>query len=288
MRENANQGLRNVIHRASFRRQTRAPMDHMPLIDAKDLSPLLEPLTELVRAAGRAIMEVPRGALVIEQKGDGSPVTQADRNADQIIVEGLKRIAPGITIVSEERPAPDDALDESVFIIDPLDGTREYVAGRDEFTVNIALVTRGVPQLGVIGLPTQKTVWRGSGNRAEKLTADGKVAAIRTRRRTAGTCIAMVSRSHLDPQTAAFVAEAGARHEPMGSALKFCHIAEGRADVYPRLAPTSEWDVAAGTALVVAAGGTVTAADGSALRFGKRAQKFRVDNFIAWGDPGES
>jgi 3'(2'), 5'-bisphosphate nucleotidase len=94
----------------------------------------------------------------------------------------------------------------------------------------------------------------------------------------------MISRSHLDPQTAAFVAEKHAQHEPMGSALKFCHIAEGRADVYPRLAPTSEWDVAAGTALIVAAGGRVTAADGSALRFGKRDEKFRVENFIAWGD----
>jgi 3'(2'), 5'-bisphosphate nucleotidase len=277
-----------VIHRASFPRQTRTITGHMPLIDAKDTPALLEPLTELVRAAGRAILDVPRGALFVEAKGDGSPVTQADRNADLIIVEGLKRIAPGITIVSEERPAPDDALDQSFFIIDPLDGTREYVAGRDEFTVNIALVTRGVPQLGVIGWPAQQTVWRGTGGRAEKLTADGKFTAIHARKRAAGACIAMVSRSHLDPQTAAFVAKAGARHEPMGSALKFCHIAEGRADVYPRLAPTSEWDVAAGTALVVAAGGKVTAADGSALRFGKRDHKFRVDDFIAWGDGSAS
>src|SRR5688572_22661522 len=115
----------------------------MPLLDPAQTAALLEPLTELVRAAGRAILDVPRNGLIAVQKVDGSPVTQADRNADQIIAECLAHVAPGVPVVSEERPAPDGGLDESFFMIDPLDGTREYIAGRDEYAVNIALVTHG-------------------------------------------------------------------------------------------------------------------------------------------------
>lgn len=255
-----------------------------PLLSPSETAALLEPLTALVRAAGRAILDVPRSGLMTVKKTDGSPLTQADRNADQIIVDGLTRIAPGIPVVSEERAAPETPLDGSFFMIDPLDGTREFVAGRDEYSVNIALVTRGEPVLGVIGAPALHTVWRGHAGRAEKLAGDAAAAAIHTRTFNGNDCVAMVSRSHLDMQTAAFVAGYSARHEPMGSALKFCRIAEGKADIYPRLAQTCEWDVAAGYALVTAAGGRVTDGDGGTLRFGAREAQFRVPNFIAWGD----
>lgn len=255
-----------------------------PVLSPTDAAALIAPLTELVRAAGRAILDVPRGGLMTVKKIDGSPLTQADRNADQIIVEGLTRLAPDIPVVSEERAAPETPLDGSFFMIDPLDGTREFVAGRDEYSVNIALVTRGEPVLGVIGAPALHTVWRGHAGRAEKLAGDAAAVAIRTRAFNVDDCVAMVSRSHLDMQTAAFVAGYSARHEPMGSALKFCRIAEGKADIYPRLAQTCEWDVAAGYALVIAAGGRVTDGEGDTLRFGRREAQFRVPSFIARGD----
>ena len=255
-----------------------------PILSPAEAASLLEPLTELVRAAGRAILDVPRNGLVTVKKTDGSPVTQADHNADQIIAEGLARLVPHIPVVSEEHAAPDGPLDGSFFMIDPLDGTREFVAGRDEYSVNIALVTRSVPVLGVIAAPALHTVWRGHADRAEKLAGNEPAVAIRTRAFDAQNCVAMVSRSHLDMQTAAFVAGYSARHEPMGSALKFCRIAEGKADIYPRLAQTCEWDVAAGYALVTAAGGRVTDGEGDTLRFGRRETQFRVPNFIARGD----
>lgn len=256
-----------------------------PVLSATEAAALLEPLTGIVRAAGRAILDVPRTGLMTVKKTDGSPLTQADRNADQIIVDGLTRLAPGIPVVSEERAAPDVPLDGSFFMIDPLDGTREFVAGRDEYSVNIALVTNGEPVLGVIGAPALHTVWRGHAGHAEKLAGDAAAAVpIRSRAFNPGDCVAMVSRSHLDMQTAAFVAGHSARHEPMGSALKFCRIAEGKADIYPRLAQTCEWDVAAGYALVAASGGRVTDGDGGTLRFGNRAAQFRIPSFIVWGD----
>jgi 3'(2'), 5'-bisphosphate nucleotidase len=179
-------------------------------------------------------------------------------------------------------------------IVDPLDGTREFLAGRDEFTVNLAIVTRGVPIAGIIAAPRRGQVWRGIvGEKAVRLRLlkDGADQArpIRTRTWPRERPVAAVSRSHFDTATDSFLASLGPiERTASGSAIKFCQIAEGTADVYPRLATTYEWDVAAGQALVVAAGGAVKTPQGQPLEYGRAAEHFRVPAFIAWGDAGRS
>jgi 3'(2'), 5'-bisphosphate nucleotidase len=256
---------------------------------------LLAPLAGLVARAGAAVLAVSRDAMRVHGKADGSPVTDADLAADRIIAQGLAEIAPLVPVLSEERThLAARPYKGSVFIVDPLDGTREFVAGRDEFTVNIALVTDGQPLLGIVGAPALGLIWRGlvgDGAERQAVGPDGRVqppVPIRTRRHPApgAPWIATVSRSHGDPLTDAFIAaRPGAVRQPLGSAIKFCRVAEGGADVYPRLAPTSEWDVAAGHAVLTAAGGKVTDGKGGALRFGETRDSFLVPQFIAWGDP---
>jgi len=268
------------------------------VIDGDAAAALMQPLTDLVIRAGAAIMAVNRAAMRIDGKIDGSPVTEADLAADRVIAEGLARLAPRIPSLSEERvDLATPPYDGSFFLIDPLDGTKEFVGGRDEFTVNLALVTNGTPLLGIIGAPALGLVWRGLvGRGAERLnTTDGSGAEpIHTRPypRDGEPCVVAVSRSHLDRRTEAFIAKRpGAIREVFGSALKFGRVAEGGADIYPRLAPTCEWDVAAGHAVVTAAGGKITDAHGAELQFGrgrpglKGQQCFIVPEFIAWGDP---
>jgi 3'(2'), 5'-bisphosphate nucleotidase len=256
------------------------------VIEGDAAAALMQPLTDLVIRAGAAIMAVNRAAMKIDGKNDGSPVTEADLAADRIIAEGLARLAPLVPALSEERvDLATPPYDGSFFLIDPLDGTKEFVAGRDEFTVNLALVTNGAPLLGIIGAPALGLVWRGLA---------GRGAERHTRRHPRGgePCVVSVSRSLLDRRTEAFIAERpGAIREVFGSALKFGRVAEGGADIYPRLAPTCEWDVAAGHAVVTAAGGKITDAQGAALQFGrgrpglKGHPGFIVPEFIAWGDP---
>jgi 3'(2'), 5'-bisphosphate nucleotidase len=265
-----------------------------PAIDCDAAAALMAPLTELVIRAGAAILDVNRVAMKIDGKADGSPVTEADLAADRIIGEGLTRLVPGVPALSEERVHPSASpYRGSFFLIDPLDGTKEFIAGRDEFTVNLALVSNATPILGIIGAPALGLIWRGVvGRGAERLTIDGASARlaepIRTRslpQRGAGW-IAAVSRSHADKRTEAFIeARPGAIRVAIGSAVKFGRIAEGAADIYPRLAPTSEWDVAAGHAVVTAAGGRITDANGRGLRFGEQREGCLVPEFIAWGDP---
>jgi 3'(2'), 5'-bisphosphate nucleotidase len=262
------------------------------LIDCDAAAALLEPLTDLVIRAGGAILAVNRAAMKIDGKLDGSPVTEADLAADRIICEGLAQLVPEVTALSEERihlARPPYA--DSFFLIDPLDGTREFVAGRSEFTVNLALVTQGTPLLGIIGAPGLGLLWRGLvGRGAERLAtgAPGRAEPIHTRPipQRGAPWTAAVSRSHGDPRTEAFIdGRPGAVREVLGSAVKFGRVAEGAADVYPRLAPTYEWDVAAGHAVVTAAGGKVTDASGADLRFGTGHGGFIVPEFIVWGDP---
>jgi 3'(2'), 5'-bisphosphate nucleotidase len=263
-------------------------------IDCDQAAALMEPLTELVLRAGDAILAVNRRAMKVDGKVDGSPVTDADLAADRIIGEGLKRLAPQVPTLSEERVGEaKPPYRGSFLLIDPLDGTKEFLAGRGEFTVNLALVSDGVPLLGLIGAPALGLLWRGLvGRGAERLTFDDAGRAmpqpIRTRRfpKPGAPWVAAVSRSHGDPRTEAFIdSYPGAVRETIGSAVKFGRLAEGVADIYPRLSPTSEWDVAAGHALVTAAGGKVTDADGRPLRFGEGLGGFIVPGFIAWGDP---
>ncbi len=266
-----------------------------PAIEMDAAAALMEPLTDLVARASAAIVAVSRSTMHVEGKSDGSPVTEADLAADRIIADGLKALVPHIPALSEERTDLSAfPYKDSFFLVDPLDGTKEFVAGRDEFTVNVALITHGKPLLGIIAAPALGLVWRGLvGRGSERLlmTKDGKSRSaqpIHTRPHPGpgGAWIVAVSRSHGDKRTEAFIsARPGAIRQQLGSAVKFGRIAEGGADIYPRLSPTSEWDVAAGHAVVTAAGGTITDSKGAALRFGETREDFLVPEFIAWGDP---
>ena len=257
---------------------------------------LLDDLTAIVARASAVIGKYSAASADSHLKPDQSPVTAADVASEATIVDGLTRLMPAVPVLSEEMAstkAP-PALNGSFFVVDPLDGTREFIAGRDEFTVNLAIVTRGTPVLGIVAAPRRGLVWRGIvGGKAEqlRLTVNGadKPQPIRTRRWPERNPVALVSRSHLDPNTEAFLTHIGpVTHNPSGSAIKFCQVADGSADVYPRLATTCEWDVAAGHALVFAAGGIVTAPDGGSLTFGHAERNFRVPSFIAWGDPAKA
>ena len=258
---------------------------------------LLDELTTIVSAAAAAILAARAGSLDARTKADLSPVTAADQAAEAVILEGLARVLPGMAVVSEEAagttlPA---SLPDSFVLVDPLDGTRELLAGRDEFTVNVALLAGGRPRLGIVAAPAQGLIWRGiEGLGAERMqlspgapasAAQGR-KAVRTRPSPRSGLVAAVSRSHLDPRTEAFLAKLPvAERRACGSAVKFCQVAEGAADVYPRLSTTCEWDVAAGHALLAAAGGTVTTPEGAPLSYGRISGNFRVPAFVSWGDP---
>jgi len=264
---------------------------HIGAVDAR----LLDEITTMVSAAAAAILAMRAGTLEVRTKADHSPVTAADRAAEAAILEGLARVLPGVAVVSEEAGMLCSALPDSFVLVDPLDGTREFVAGRDEFTVNVAIVAGGRPQLGVVAAPALGLLWRGIvGHGAERLRlAPGRPAGaaderspIRTRPAPATRLVAAASRSHLDPATQAFLSRLSIEEcVTCGSAVKFCQVAEGVADVYPRLSTTCEWDVAAGHALLVAAGGTVMTPEGGPLSYGRPDADFRVPAFIAWGDP---
>lgn len=265
-----------------------------PVIDRDAAALLLQPLTDLVIEASAAILAVDREAMKVDGKPDGSPVTEADLAADRIIGEGLVRLAPQIPAISEERVhLATPPYRGSFFLIDPLDGTKEYVVGRNEFTVNLALVTDGRPLLGIIAAPALGLIWRGLvGRGAERLTttsgSGGRAQPIHTRHLPSAGApwVAAVSRSHGDARTEAFIdGRPGAVRLKLGSAVKFGRLAEGAADIYPRLSPTCEWDIAAGHAIVTGAGGRVTDGRGASLRFGDGRKDFIVPEFIAWGDP---
>lgn len=268
-------------------------MDQRAHAQATDDARFAELLTAVAIEASAAILGVDFRAAQTRRKADDSAVTIADTAAQAVILEELARLAPSIPLVSEEarcdwlgHEAPREFL-----LVDPLDGTAEFIAGRGEYTVNIALIREGIPVAGVVAAPALGVLWRGAvGHGAERLSFTERKAVapetIHTRPWPAGERIAAVSRSHFDPTSAAFLARvAPVKTVEAGSALKFCRVAEGAADIYPRLAPTSEWDVAAGHAVVVAAGGTVMSGDGGELRYGRFQEGFRVPGFIAFGDP---
>lgn len=261
----------------------------MTAFDANACTALAQDLTAIAARAGAIIRHY--GAASLRHKADGSPVTAADEAAEAAILRDLERLAPGIPVVSEERSATDEAhvkasQSPTYFLVDPLDGTREFIAGRDEFTVNIALMNLGAPLVGVIAAPAADLVWRGivgSGAERMRLSSQGERTAIEARPRPAQP-VALVSRSHLDPDTKIYLAGLPqALVVSCGSSIKFCRIAEGSADLYPRLAPTHDWDAAAGHAILAAAGGEVTAADGSPPVYG--TPRRLIPNFIARGDP---
>jgi 3'(2'), 5'-bisphosphate nucleotidase len=260
----------------------------LPTLDAAACAEMMDALTEIAARASEAILHE-AGNAEVRSKGDGSPVTAADEAAEAVICDGLKRLAPSVPVISEEqashdRPRPGTG---SYFLVDPLDGTKEFISGRDEYTVNIAIVTGGVPILGVVTAPAAGIAWRGIiGRGAERLAIAGNKTssgAIHTRSRPGHELLVMVSRSHLEERTKSFIAQfPQAKLVQCGSSVKFCRLAEGAADLYARLAPTHDWDIAAGHAVLAAAGGNVTAPDGSAVTYG--SQELLIPAFLAWGD----
>jgi 3'(2'), 5'-bisphosphate nucleotidase len=260
----------------------------MPSVDAIASTELSRVLTTIIVRAALTI-RAQRGKGSVQHKADGSPVTAADLAAEKVIGAALDRLDPNLPVISEERTKRlQPPAQGSYFLVDPLDGTREFIKGLDEYVINIALMTAHAPVLGLIAAPALGLIWRGvSGGGAARLafSADGTISAataIRTRPQPEREMTVLVSRSHLDPRTQAYLDGLPQKRTiACGSALKFCRIAEGSADLYPRLAPTHDWDIAAGQAIVVAAGGSMGAPDGSPLRYG--TADLRIPGFVAAG-----
>jgi len=257
-------------------------------IDPTAYPRLIEELTAITMSAAEAIRHA-QSEGGVRAKADGSPVTQADEAAEDVIRQGLARLDQALPVVSEEaaeKERPSVGRDP-YFLVDPLDGTREFIAGRDEYTVNIAVVADGAPVLGVVAQPALGLIWRGIvGRGAERLEFAGHEASapqpIKTRKQPDDELVVVVSRSHLEARTQAYLEQLpNVRRISSGSSIKFCRLAEGAADLYPRLAPTHDWDIAAGHAILFAAGGCVVAPDGSALTYG--TPELLIPAFIAWG-----
>ncbi len=251
---------------------------------------LLAKLSAEVAAAAAVTLAANRNVRI---KADRTPVTEADERSQTILLDAITRLMPGVAVVSEEMAIRPSRLGDVFVLVDPLDGTREFAAGSSEFTVNLAIISNREPVAGIVAVPAAGLLYRGRVRYgAERLTisrgggrALGASQPIRVRTPPRGGVVAAVCRSLLDSATVALLDQLHiANRIACGSALKFCRIAEGAADIYPRLAPTCEWDVAAGHALVAAAGGAVTLPDGGALRYGEITRDFRVPGFIAWSD----
>lgn len=256
---------------------------------------MLEVFTAAAIKAGGVIMDVYRDKPEVRYKDDSSPVTIADEMAEAVIAEALTTAYPDIPMIAEEACAAGYMPDTSAgrfFLVDPLDGTKEFVNRSEDFTVNIALIVEGRPIAGVVFAPARGVLYRGNGSGAEKLIvgADGDIVsrspiAVRA---CPEKPIAVASRSHNSPDTLAFLDKEGvADYRSVGSSLKFCLVAEGEADIYPRFGRTMEWDTAAGDAVVRAAGGKTVGKNGEPLVYGKRNQTtdsdFANSDFICWG-----
>ena len=250
-----------------------------------DLARLLPEVVALAERAGALILQHYGDEVAVRAKADASPVTIADEAAEALILEGLAELTPEIPVVAEETVAAGHvpALDgERFWLVDPLDGTKEFLSRNGEFTVNIALIEGREPVLGVVLAPALGKLWGGVRGAGAMLRDAAGARPIAARPRPAQGLVGVASRSHIDPATEAFLDQAGAAERiSAGSSLKFCLVAEGRADVYPRFGPTMEWDTAAGHAVLGAAGGTVTTKDGAP--FGYRTPGFRNPEFIARG-----
>lgn len=244
--------------------------------------------------AGRIIMKIHAAGADINYKSDDSPVTEADRQAEKIIAAYLTRHFPEIPLVAEEAFSAGQAIpdtDDCFFLVDPLDGTREFISGHKDFTVNIALIRDGAPVAGIVFAPALGELWYGEDSVATKFTvADFRLADAGTQihtRQQANPPRALISRSHCDRSTRQFLDRRGIDDcLEAGSSLKFCLIAEGKADIYPRFTPTMMWDTAAGDAVLRAAGGMTVDADGKPLSYrisGGDRQALYNPHFIAHG-----
>ncbi len=250
----------------------------------QDLLPRVE---ALARAAGALVLEVYGTDFAVQDKTDASPVTLADERAEALITPALQRLRPAWPVVAEEAAARGEAPSAAEFfwLVDPLDGTREFVARNGEFTVNIALVRQGQPVLGVVFLPVSDRLYAGVVGQGAWLEAAGRRRAIAARVQPAAGAVVACSRSHGDVAALQgwLQGQPVVSWVPAGSSLKFGLIAEGQADLYPRLGRTMEWDTAAGHAVLAAAGGSVCDLDGRPLRYGKPG--FENPHFVARGAP---
>lgn len=259
-------------------------------------APLLSGLAEAALAAGVAIRRIEAEGVTAERKHDHSPVTEADRAAEKIICDHLARLIPGVPVVAEEAMSMGAKVEPGArfVLVDPLDGTKEFLSGNGEYTVNIAVIEDGMPVLGVVYAPALALLFAGRPGAAFRaLRAPGAMVdaqdwePISCRKVPEGPIVVATSRSHGDPKTDAYLERfAVAERIPAGSALKFGLLAEGKVDLYPRFGTVMEWDSAAGHALVMAAGGTVTRPDGRPLTYGHPDRDFKVHGFLAWGAGG--
>ncbi|MEW9834648.1 3'(2'),5'-bisphosphate nucleotidase CysQ [Mesorhizobium marinum] len=254
-------------------------------VTASDDAAVQQLFERLAIAAGKKVMEVFHAGCVVGVKDDASPVTEADRASEEIILEGLRAACPQVACVAEEEASagilPAD-LGAAFFLVDPLDGTKEFVKRSGDFTVNIALVRDGVPEIGVVYAPASGRFFSGRPGMAEalQLDPDDRIAARRgISVRTAPPLLTIVaSRSHRTPETDSFIGRFdGAEIVSVGSSLKFCLLACGEADLYPRFGRTMEWDTAAGDAVLRGAGGHTETLDGRPLAYGKRNQPHDAD-----------
>ncbi len=257
------------------------------------LDTLARLLVRIAIAAGGPVASVYARGCPTRWKADGSPVTEADLAAERLILDRLAAAFPGMPVVAEESVAAGrtSALGPRFLLVDPLDGTREFIANCNEFTVNVAMIEDGRPIAGAIYAPLLGQAWFGGTSSYTVPASPGSEAADLNGTRRIGVrappdtgLVALVSRSHPDPVTEAYLSRLPvAERRPMGSSLKLCRIAEGIADVYPRLGGIREWDIAAGHAILLAAGGTMTCPDGTPLRYGDPTGGFRFLGFLASG-----
>lgn len=254
---------------------------------------MAETFGRIALAAGRVVMKVYAGAVHARLKPDASPVCDADEQAESLILADLATAFPNLPVVAEESAARGETpvCGDTFILVDPLDGTREFLAHNGEFTVNLALISGGAPIAGAVYAPALGKLWLGGATASacdappgSELPARAARRAIHARTPGERGLVALVSRSHRDEQTEEFLSRLQiAGRAEAGSSLKFCVLAEGEADVYPRFGPTMEWDIAAGDAVLRAAGGCVCDLAGAPVRYGKKEQKFRNGAFVAWG-----
>lgn len=258
--------------------------------------PSLDALISIALTAGQEIMRVRDAGFEAMRKGDGSPVTLADQRAEAVIEQALKSLAPDVPMIGEESVAAGHvpACGQRFWCVDPLDGTRDFVEGKNEFTVNIALIEDGFPTMGVVLLPVGGEMFAGEPGRAVKATYDmgnGRavtpLAPIHTARAkpAEGWRVFASRRSGANSRTAQFLNALGSHTlASASSSVKFCRLAEGAADLYPRLGEVNEWDTAAGHAVLAAAGGDVMRLDETPLRYGKYAPDFLIRGFVAYAN----
>ena len=249
----------------------------------------LSAVERLAETAGAAILAIYHQDFTVAHKDDASPVTEADHAAEEIIVAGLRSLDPTIPIVAEESMAKGEgpaAVGRVFWLVDPLDGTKEFIRRNGDFTVNIALIEAGRPVLGVVYAPARAKLYGGivaMGAERRDLAAGAAVVPIRVRRADEKALVAVASKSHRTPETDIYLNKLPITDSrAAGSSLKFCLVAEGSADIYPRFGTTMEWDTAAGDAILRAAGGAVTTFEGQALTYGKAG--FTNPHFLARGD----